>query len=172
MWGAAAAIALSSCTGRSEYMVEYAPVDSIPYNVETNAAATTFLTGSYPGVYIFRSVYSQYDATVYYGLVAIPDSAKIKKVLRLRFDSMADKMGIYEGDIRTLRPDTNLIGWVIVTPECVAPVQMMVTDSATMALHATMKFNSMQTDSTGFIMPAIDAIAADMAHLVNNLKLQ
>lgn len=161
-------VILSSCEERSQYHAEYAPVDSIPYNVETNVETITEITGRYPGSYTFRSNYPQYDATVAYGMVSIPDSNAINKVLRISFDRMSNRIGSYEADIRTYRPDSNLIGWIMVTPQSEAPVMMMVTDSANVVLHATMNFNSTQTDSAGFIMPAISAITADMEHLLHN----
>lgn len=160
-----------SCGGQSEHNAEYLPIDSIPYNVETNVEAIMEITGRYPGSYTLRSNYPQYDATIVYGLVTIPDSNAINKVLRISFDRMANRIGSYEADIRTYRPDSNLIGWIMVTPQSEVPVMMMVTDSASVVLHATMNFNSTQTDTAGFIMPAINAITADMEHLINNLRL-
>lgn len=164
---AVAAALLASCGGgRSEYKADYAPFDSVPYNVETNVAATTSMVKTFPGSYMFRSSYPQYDAVVRYGIVAVPDSGKIQKVIAGCFDRMADRIGVYESDIRNVRKDSAFYGWVMVARPCPAPVQMIVTDSATVILHATMEFTSSPTDSAGFILPAIEAVAADMEHII------
>lgn len=160
-----------SCSEKKEYNAEYAPIEGIPFNIETNSAATSSIVKVFPGCYMFRSDYPQYSATVNYGLVNIADSGSIKKVITNHFDKMADRIGIYESSIRTFRPDSDRIAWIMVTPQCKAPVQMLTTDSASIALHATMEFTSPQTDTAGVIIPAITAIAADMEHLLNNLKL-
>lgn len=163
---------LLSCSKHSEYTADYATFDSIPYNVETNVRATTSVIKTYPGSYMFKSEYPQYDATVNFGLVTVSDSAKIAKVIKNQFDRMADNLGIHEGEIKTFRPDSTYIGWVMITPQCPTPVLMMVTDSMNMVLHATMKFNSPKSDTIGTVLPATEAIATDMEHIINNLKLR
>lgn len=165
-------VMLSSCGGRGEYRAEYAAFDSVPCNVETNVASTTTMVKAFPGSYMFKSDYPQYNAVVRYGLVSVPDSGKIYKVIANHFDRMSDRIGIYESDIRTVRNDSLIYGWVMVTPQSPAPVQMIVTDSASIMLHATMEFTSPQTDSAGVIFPALEAIAADMEHIVKNFKLK
>lgn len=163
---------LSSCGGgHGEYQAEYAVFDSVPYNVETNIAATTTMVKTFPGSYMFRSDYPQYNAVVRYGIVAVDDSVRVYKVLANHFDRMSDNIGIYESDIRNVRDDSTLYGWVMVTPQCKYPVQMLVTDSATVMLHGTMEFTSPQTDSTGVVYPAVEAIAADMEHTIKNMRL-
>lgn len=92
----AAALTVACGGGHSEYTAEYAPFDSVPYHVEINATATTSMVKTFPGSYMFRSEYPQYNAVVRYGIVAVDDSAKIGKVLANRFDRMADRIGIYE----------------------------------------------------------------------------
>lgn len=168
---AAVALLTISCGGHSEYHADYAPFDSVPCNVETNIASTTTMVKRFPGSYMFKSDYPQYNAVVYYGLVIVPDSGKIRRVLANHFDRMSDRIGIYESEIRTLRKDSSsYAGWVMVTPRSQAPVQMLATDSASMVLHGTMEFTSPQTDSVRAIFPAVEAIAADMEHLIKNLK--
>lgn len=170
---AAVSLLTVSCGGHSEYHADYAPFDSVPCNVETNIASTTTMVKTFPGSYMFKSDYPQYNAIVYYGLVTVPDSGKIHRVLANHFDRMADRIGIYESEIRTLPKDSSAYsGWVMVTPQCQAPVQMLATDSTSVVLHATMEFTSPQTDSARVIMPAVEAIAVDMAHIVRNLKQQ
>ncbi len=169
---AVAAIILASCSGgKGEYKADYAPFDSVPYNVETNTAATTTMVKTFPGSYMFRSEYPQYNAVVSYGIVDVADSAKICKALASQFDHMADRIGIYESEIRTIDSGEALHGWVMVTPQCQAPVQMMVTDSATMILHAIMEFTSPQADSARIVYPATEAIAADLDHMIRHLAL-
>lgn len=166
----AAALTVACGGGHSEYTAEYAPFDSVPYHVEVNATATTSMVKTFPGSYMFRSEYPQYNAVVRYGIVAVDDSAKIGKVLANRFDRMADRIGIYESEIRNVDKEPDFHGWIMVTPECDAPVQMLVTDSATMLMHATMEFTSQQTDTAGMVLPATRAITADMEHIIMNLK--
>lgn len=170
-FGATAAALTAACGGsHSEYTAEYAPFDSVPYHVEVNTAAHTAMVKAFPGSYMFRSEYPEYNAVVRYGIVAVDDPAKISKVLANRFDRMADRIGIYESEIRSVDTDPGFHGWVMVTPECDAPVQMLVTDSATMLLHATMEFTAPQTDSARIVLPAAQAIAADMEHIIWNLR--
>lgn len=80
---AVATAMLLSCSKHSEYTADYATFDSIPYNVETNVRATTSVIKTYPGSYMFKSEYPQYDATVNFGLVTVSDSAKIAKVIKI-----------------------------------------------------------------------------------------
>lgn len=157
-------------SGHSEYAAEYVAFDSVPYNIETNTTATTSMVKTFPGSYMFRSDYPQYDAVVRYGIVNVDDPVKIRKTLANHFDRMADRIGIYESDIRKTNGHPDFHGWVMVTPRCGAPVQMLVTDSATMMLHATMEFNSQKTDTAGMILPAVQAIAADMEHIIKHLR--
>lgn len=162
---------ISACgSGHREYKAEYAVFDSVPFNVETNTAATTTMVKTFPGSYMFRSDYPQYNAVVRYGIVAVADSAKISKVTANHFDFMADNIGIYESEIREIISESAFRGWVMVTPQCEAPVQMMVTDSSTVMLHATMEFISPQTDTARVVYPAVQAIAADMEHIIKNLS--
>ena len=162
---------MSACGGgHREYDAEYAAFDSVPYNVETNIAATTTIVRTFPGSYMFRSDYPQYSAVVRYGIVAVADSAKLSKVIANHFDRMADRIGIYESEILEIDNKPDFRGWVMVTPECEAPVQMLVTDSASVILHATMEFTSPQTDTAGVVLPAVQAIAADMEHIIKNLS--
>ena len=170
-FGATAAALTAACGGaHSEYTAEYAPLDSVPYNVEVNTTATTSMVKTFPDSYMFRSEYPQYHAVVRYGIVDVADSAKIQKVLANRFNRMADRIGIYESDIRSVDNGPDFHGWIMVTPGCDAPVQMLVTDSATMLMHATMEFTSRQTDTAGMVLPATQAITADMEHIIMNLK--
>lgn len=157
-------------SGHSEYVAGYAAFDSVPYNIETNTTATTTMVKTFPGSYMFMSQYPQYDAVVRYGIVNVDDQEKIHKTLANHFDRMADRIGIYESEIRETPGYPGFHGWVMVTPQCGAPVQMLVTDSATMMLHATMEFNSQKTDTAGMILPAVQAIAADMEHIIKHLR--
>lgn len=162
---------LLSCGGRhGEYEAAYAVFDSVPYNVETNVAATTAMVKKFPGSYMFRSNYPEYNAVVRYGIVAVADSGKIRKVIANCFDRMADRIGIYESDIRSVKNAPAFQGWVMVAPPCPAPVQMLVTDSATVVIHATMEFTSPQTDSAGVVYPAVEAVAADLEHMIKALR--
>lgn len=167
---ALAAVASSCDRHHSGYTAEYAVFDSVPFNVETNTDATTTMVKTFPGSYMFRSDYPQFNAVVRFGIVDIPDSSKIRKAIANHFDRMSDRIGVYESEIRDVVNDAGMHGWIMVTPECPAPVQMMVTDSATMILHATMEFTSPQTDTARVVIPAAEAIAADLEHIIINLQ--
>ena len=159
-----------SCSGSSEYKAEYALMDSVPFNIETNVAATSYVVHNYPNQVMFRTEYPQYKALVKYGIVYLDDSAKLMK----SYDNQLKRMGerVYYGDFSIDSVKNNFVkGWIFTSLPDKTPLQMIVTDSTTMMLHGTMEFTSPQTDTAGAIMPAVEAIAADMEHLVKNLKL-
>lgn len=163
---------ISSCTeGNGAHTAEYAVFDTVPYNIETNIAAKTSMVRTFPDSYVFRSEYPEYHALVRYGMTAIADSGKIHKVSASQLDRISDRIGIHDCKISPIVKDSLIYGWVFVTPQSQAPVQMIVTDSATMILHATMEFTTPQTDSIRVVYPAIESIAADMQHIINNIRL-
>ena len=67
----AGAFVLASCSGKSEYVAEYAPMDSVPFNIETNVEANSYLVHNYPNVVMFRVEYPQYNAVVKLSLIHI-----------------------------------------------------------------------------------------------------
>lgn len=163
---------ISSCTESNvARTAEYAVFDTVPYNIETNTAAKTTVVRTFPDSYMFRSEYPEYHAIVRYGMTAIADSGKIHKVSANQLDRISDRIGIYDCKISSIVKDSAIYGWVFVTPQSQAPVQMIVTDSATMILHGTMEFTTPQTDSIRVVYPAIETIAADMQHIIKNIRL-
>ncbi len=146
-------------------------MDSVPFNIETNVAAVSYLVHNYPKQIMFRTDYPEYNARVKYGIVYDVDSATLMKA----YDSQLTRMGervYYSYFSKDPIANDSLKGWIFTSLPDQAPVQMIVTDSASIMLHGTMEFLSPQTDTVGIIQPAAEAIAADMEHIVKNLKLK
>lgn len=167
----AGAFVLASCSGKSEYVAEYAPMDSVPFNIETNVEANSYLVHNYPNVVMFRVEYPQYNAVVKYGMVHSADSARLMKAYVGQLNRMGDRVfySYYQQDTVS---GPGVRGWIFTSLPDKTPLQMIVTDSATMMLHGKLEFTVPQTDTAGVIKPAVKAITADMEHMVRNLELR
>lgn len=167
----AGAALFASCSGHGSRTTEYVVMDSVPFNIETNAAANSYIVHSYPNQLMFRVEYPEYNALVKYGMVYDFDSAKLMKGYTRQLERMGDRVYYSKFSIDTI-DNRQVSGWIFTSLPDKTPLQMIATDSATMMLHGRMEFTVPQTDTAGVIEPAVEAITADMEHMVRNLKLR
>lgn len=169
------AIMVSSCNSTNAKHVNeavYAPLDSVPFNVEMNNAAITTMTHLFPEVTMFTSTYPDMDAEVDYAIVTRSDTAGIIKVVNRQLDKMAADI-IHDGCIiDAIHAENGMNGWIFTSIPDKYPVQMLVSDSAKIAIHARMKFTKPKTDTLGSVIPATRTVISDMTHLITNLKLR
>lgn len=161
---------MSSCSGRGEYNAQYAPMDSVPFNVETNIAANSYIVHTYPNMVMFRVEYPQYKVRVKYGIVHSADSAKLMKSYTGQLNRMGDRVYYDDFSIDTISGD-RVKGWIFTSVPDKTPLQMIVTDSMSMMLHGKLEFMEPQADTAGVILPAINAVKSDMRHMIDNLNL-
>lgn len=174
-WNFLLILLLAACNGSREGHLaeaEYATMDSVPFNVEVNTAANAYIVKAYPEATMFRVEYPSHKALVKYGIVHSADSAMIMKAYTGQLNRMGDRVYYSDFGIDTVSNGDGIKGWIFTSAPDKYPLQMIVTDSATMVLHGSMLFTEPTTDTAGVIMPAIEAVAADMRHMASVLKLQ
>lgn len=164
-----AALSAPGCKNRSSSdPAEYAVLDSIPCRVEVNKAATARIVRLFPKVKMFAIEYPEWKAVVKCALVLTRDSDHNAKIT----DNQLYDMGVVAADNAGILPVGNgkgIKGWIFSSPPAEKPIQMLLTDSASVLLHARMEFTSAQTDTAGFILPAMEIISRDLEHMAGNL---
>lgn len=169
---AANLLVLSSCSENHNSNVTYSAMENLPYNIEINTDAVSRITKEFPDVKMFETEYPSMNALVKYAIVVRKDSLSTDKVITAQLEKMADDVIHDDCGIVKIKGNDGISGWVFSSAPDKYPVQMLATDSFSVVLHGRMEFTSPQTDSAGVVFPAVEAIAADMEHIVKNLKLK
>lgn len=156
------------------YGSEYRAIDSMPLHIEANAKAHVRIVSSESSAAGADIVYPRYGATIHLSALTLSadDPAHIDRLLRSRLERAALNLGSTQSTLSESINDAGFSLRLIRADAAVpTPVQLIATDGRRHLLSATAFISfTPSTSATDSLAPVVDALAADLRHLADNLR--